>query len=459
MPITAIVRTPYLFVFDDTAAVGVPQVLSARAAHGRDMRIAEATVRCTAIPAGTHYYDQISIVMGATAETAVTRFVGYLVDYDRAHWPREVTLLLRGRLILAEIMDNTHVGGTDLVEGVGATDQDIVTSVLETCGLDGGLVFIGGTGRTLGTVARDSYLWAEGEKALAYIERLDEICLGYRTFDDPSGVVTRRAVSTVGALADQIITVTGTSGDWALTALGLTQTWAYNVSAADVQTGLEIIYGAGTVTVAETGSAPRVYTISFVGDRATYVQPLITVHDDSLAGAGHGVTCTYAPAVVVATFTEGVDILPGASSSTTILPARNRVQVQGYTKQGSTFAPFHFEAEADNVSIPDPPGHITEQFSSPLLEKSLAADGVPGVGISCEEAAGWRLGEVKHQQQKVSFSTYRDDLILPGDVVAVVAPVRLAVDTKVTVQRVEVEIDEKNVWTQTLSGVTGPDEG
>jgi hypothetical protein len=83
----------------------------------------------------------------------------------------------------------------DDLAGGPATDEDIVDAVLTLVGVDllGGT--IGGTGTLMGTVAPGEFTWNENETALEYIQRIDSISLGYRTFESAAGQIYRTQIS------------------------------------------------------------------------------------------------------------------------------------------------------------------------------------------------------------------------------------------------------------------------
>jgi hypothetical protein len=172
----------------------VTQPLSARVSIGYDLSYAEATVVCASIPSGS-YYDPLVINMNGS-----TRFSGVLAQKDFSLYPRAITLVGRGNLWKAAKyrLDDETVNpetGLSLLELLGAssgTDEEIVTAVLNRVGLSGS---ISGTGRTLGTIAPEEYAWRINETALDYIQRLDRICLGYRTFETLAGSIFRSQIT------------------------------------------------------------------------------------------------------------------------------------------------------------------------------------------------------------------------------------------------------------------------
>jgi hypothetical protein len=88
----------------------------------------------------------------------------------------------------------------------GHKDQVMVSTILYICGLGGGwtpsgessMSGIGGTGLLLGkTVAQGNsvFTWDTGSSGLSFIQKLDGMCLGYRTFETASGAIVRQQIS------------------------------------------------------------------------------------------------------------------------------------------------------------------------------------------------------------------------------------------------------------------------
>lgn len=226
----AIVRTPVITATDITTSTTLTGILSASCSFGYDIRVATAEIHFATIPGGVNYWDDVSLELG-TSRSSHVRFQGFVTGFDLTLYPREVVLRLSGHLILADRLENQQAGGTQ-VAGTGAgqgqangtlpytpgltdapasatvnpaTLDGIIKQVLNICGITTAMVTdagsghssILGTGKILGTVAVQDYLWSQGESGLSYIQRLDEICLGYRTFDAMGGTIVRQPVSTV----------------------------------------------------------------------------------------------------------------------------------------------------------------------------------------------------------------------------------------------------------------------
>jgi hypothetical protein len=194
-------------------------VLSARVSLGFDLGVGEASVVLASEPAEGTYNDVVQISMGAgggDGSNNVVRFTGLLKQYDRTLFPRSVTLVARGALSLAaeyrpfgqdDALTRQRAGlsGLDLRqllgEGATATDENIVLGALERAydaappGIELNIGLIGGTGTNLGTLPPEATVWGTAETALAYIQRIDQSSLGYRTFESINGAIYRAQIS------------------------------------------------------------------------------------------------------------------------------------------------------------------------------------------------------------------------------------------------------------------------
>lgn len=190
------VRHPEMAVFvDGIRLTGDYRPLSFRATFGYDQRIASAEITCYKAPTWAHPWSTVQVWAGGTPSGNAIRFAGYLIETNAALYPRAVTLVCQGPLGRVAQGRNPGDADVDLADGgTGRTDQAMVSLVLSTLNvLDG--YSIDGTGRTLGTIAPDQYEWGHTSTGLEMIERLDAICVGYRTFDTPGGTILRRLIS------------------------------------------------------------------------------------------------------------------------------------------------------------------------------------------------------------------------------------------------------------------------
>lgn len=232
---TVQLRRPALEVLID-GVNGQPKALSAQCAFGYDQRTSTAVIRLRELPSGTLKKLQTRIILSMTADSQfdppTPRFWGYLVEIDPTLYPRSIDLICRGPLVRAEVYECTASGGLDLARFNGTsydgdTDENMVRNVLQEVGLTtfdytssmgappkGDPTFpvaIGdadplggtthptgtpdsGTGQTLGVTNGAQFVWAEGQNAMAYIEGLDAICLGYRTYEAQAGAIVRNKI-------------------------------------------------------------------------------------------------------------------------------------------------------------------------------------------------------------------------------------------------------------------------
>jgi hypothetical protein len=253
----------------------------------------------------------------------------------------------------------------DPPEGYGHSDEVMVTTILFIAGLatatDPAADGILGTGRTLGSVCGGKgFEWDKGSSALSWIESLEQVTLGYRTFDAMDGTIKRQQISTVPSA----------TADW--------------------------------------------------------------------------------------TFTEGVDIFR-ASESETILDTRNEVVVSGwngdktertYTARGTN--PWLVGTEAGGTATQ---WYLSQRIDSPMIEQSDTIGGT--AGISAREVASWQLAELNRRVERVTLTTPRDDLVQPGQTVAIAAPIRLGIDdVNYWVQNVDVSADRRGSFSQVLTCLT-----
>jgi hypothetical protein len=211
---TTTIRTPWKQVTLDGDTLS--NILSVRTQHGFNLRVAEAQVTLRAMPAGIAPWQPVVIRIGASSGTAATRFTGYFVRAETQLYPNEVTLHCRGKLAHADIyeaetsvdMSSYAAYVAELDDDYGHADEIMVSTVLHLCNTYGNVSYddsvaetgIGGTGRILGRIALGNiWDWKAGETGLSFIERLDAISLGYRTYDTFGGTVTRAQITATPA--------------------------------------------------------------------------------------------------------------------------------------------------------------------------------------------------------------------------------------------------------------------
>jgi hypothetical protein len=150
------------------------------------------------------------------------------------------------------------------------------------------------------------------------------------------------------------------------------------------------------------------------------------------------------------TFTEGVDIFEGHSTRT-ILELKNVARVDGYD-YGIGAGVIMFIADGSGG---DSPKEIP--FSTTLAGRVNAAD--DGPGFACEDIAAYLLKEWNRELVRLTLTTPRDDIIGPGQThlitTATNLPDRLGTAEPLWVQRVDIGVDEKGQFSQTITYLGG----
>jgi len=212
-----------------------PQCLDVTIRLGYDLRVSECEITLTSLATTVAYWDALVIHAGthstggdtasdiAGQANGIKRFDGYVTDINFDDWPNSVKLKGNGPLVLAQRMvvqadsEALHASltvaealaipskydapGIDMSANPDTnapwTDADMVTWVLGQCGLAGRIDAkgIGGTGHILGSLAFDQFVWRRGQSALSFIEDLEKVCLGFRTFEVLGGTIARANTS------------------------------------------------------------------------------------------------------------------------------------------------------------------------------------------------------------------------------------------------------------------------
>jgi hypothetical protein len=182
------------------------------------------------IGTGLDFWTQIRISMGATRDTEVDSLIGFIPEegFDYQADPRGVTVHVEhpmGWLKDTFAPENPtdpedpDEPGISLVGGgAGATDRAQVIDLLTRAGLGSWFSAgqIGGNPHLLGTEAGDDalgskaqFVWKKGQSAMAYIEELDKVSRGFRTFGiAATGMIVRRQISAVPVSGTRPITFT-----------------------------------------------------------------------------------------------------------------------------------------------------------------------------------------------------------------------------------------------------------
>ena len=219
---TALQRYPYMLVQDN--GVTLPHPTSARVQVGYHIQYAQADVSFMSLSSLPQPWDVITIVMGASEASAQLRFTGFYICPTYGYYPQSIKLTCWGKLGRAS--QQYHSGDTDMSHnlsapnGHGATDQALVATLLADAGLCSYPTTgypqtnipagIGGTGRILGTISQSAGFAADtSTSGLDFINKLDQICLGYKTWDLADGSIVRQPVTAVpGAIGTQNWTFT-----------------------------------------------------------------------------------------------------------------------------------------------------------------------------------------------------------------------------------------------------------
>lgn len=148
------------------------------------------------------------------------------------------------------------------------------------------------------------------------------------------------------------------------------------------------------------------------------------------------------------TFTEGQDISRGKSTRT-MLEFKNVVRVDGYNFGAGVPA---------IVSVVDESGGGTEyelDYSTPLAGHVSGA----GAGFATDDIANYLIAEWNRELVRVTLTTPRDDVIGPGQTHLVQGPGgtadRLHVGEPLWVQRVDIEVDSRGTFRQTMTYLGG----
>jgi hypothetical protein len=144
------------------------------------------------------YFDEVSIRVDN-----IVRWSGIFLQWDFSLFPRQVTMQCKGRLeyanryklpIEAVRVEDKGLLLEDFVSG-DTTDENIVSAVLSYISLSTRGGAIDGTGRIYGTIANQEFVWAVNESALSYIQKIDGVSAGYRTFESADGQIYRASVT------------------------------------------------------------------------------------------------------------------------------------------------------------------------------------------------------------------------------------------------------------------------
>jgi len=195
-----VIRKPYLAV--TIAGTPVTGLLGARVQQGYTLQTAQAEVDVRTLPAA-NCWDEVVITMGGTQATAEVRFTGFFVGHEPQFYDKSYKLQCKGRLQRAVVYEKELEEDMSSA-GAGHHDETMVATVLYQVALADAVIGetvpaeIEGTGRMLGKYSwQRGFGWRVGESGIAFIQRLDAVCLGYRTFDTADGTIVRQQISTI----------------------------------------------------------------------------------------------------------------------------------------------------------------------------------------------------------------------------------------------------------------------
>jgi hypothetical protein len=293
MSASASVRRPYVRVVVDGQTV--PLVLSAETNEGLDLGTSEAEVEVVRLPSAPHldFWSEVEIWLGATHGTAALSFAGFIVDFNYTLYPRAVALVCRGYLTKAErvIVPEEDAGNDPDRPGVdlsNRTDSQQVQYVIDACGLAGRYETLGGMAHVLGTStgfrakgAKAQFVWKRGQTGLDYIQELDKMALGFRTFESGDRIIREQISARPPTGAAEIVFSEGVDIERASA--------THSVKDAKnrvVVTGYD--HGTGPVKAIATAAHPHpVPGVEY--DTLTFSSPLIERATE--ADAGQGLSC------------------------------------------------------------------------------------------------------------------------------------------------------------------------
>ncbi len=196
-----IVRNPRCQIWVD--GILLPIYLDVTMTRGLDTAMATAEISVPhPLPDYVKYWSKIQIVAGTGAadpENGVkgmtTRFTGFVTSFSYQLWPPARVIHCQDVLVIAS---QTYT--PEEMDLHGLTDQQAVQQVLSGCGYNEntwqGVTDDSGTGTILADIEEAQLFWELGETALAAIQKIDEVSLGWRTYATAGGAIVRTLVDT-----------------------------------------------------------------------------------------------------------------------------------------------------------------------------------------------------------------------------------------------------------------------
>lgn len=387
-------RTAVSAIFN---GVSLPKILSASCTYSWKLSLPEATIYVPTNPfPGSQPYDQpVTLTMGAGNN--IQRFGGVFRKYNYALWPRALGLVFRGYLTRAAEYENTE--GT--LAYLGLSLHDLTGS------------------------------------------------------DTPTDADVVKAVLTRCGVAYSAGAIGGTGVTWGSRyAQGQhNYVWRSGMSTSFLS-GYGGVGQDGLDYIQEWDKVSAVYTskTAAAGFYRTY-ETVNGIRRALIGGRPRG--------SIDLTFTEGIDIEQTATSGREY-PIANAAYVQGAdfglvganpvrNVNGSTFV-----GQSSNPFQPST-RPVTYQFSSPLIEWALEADG--GIGMNCERVGNALLADLNRETVSAKFRTPRDVLITPGMTILVQGhggqPDRLGIGEPLWVDQVTTGVDDRGVFYQDVMATGG----
>lgn len=200
MTVTSILRQPRANTY--LAMNGLPidvPFFNARCSEGFDQAVSQAEFTVPYLTARLAINTPINLFIDADEIGQPSQiqcsFSGFIVGYQVSLYPRGVTVMCEGPLTKA-----AHYKPDNDTDYAGVTDVVAIRLVLVASGIPLTQMFIQGTGDVLGQNVAGStderFVHRKGQSALDFIQSLDQISLGYRTFEGTgSGFVVRKLIT------------------------------------------------------------------------------------------------------------------------------------------------------------------------------------------------------------------------------------------------------------------------
>lgn len=195
------VRRPRCEVWVDGRPL--PIYLEVTVTRGLDQAMATADISVPhPLPDYVKYWSKIQIVAGVTPfdasipqQGAVVRFTGFVTSFSYQLWPPARVIHCQDVLVIAS---QTYT--PEDMDLHGLTDQQAVQQVLSGCGYNEstwiGVTDDSGTGTILADIEEAQLFWELGETALAAIQKIDAVSLGWRTYATVGGAIVRTLINT-----------------------------------------------------------------------------------------------------------------------------------------------------------------------------------------------------------------------------------------------------------------------